>query len=243
LAQKTIYPVKDSKSYISPYSQRDHSWNDAQHDQSNEVTWSKETNTTAPNSIDWVVNGQGPNSRLFPGDPNAAPPTPVAALSQFAYHDAQSRISPYDQREDAWTDNQADKTNEVKWNDHIEKVGADYHDSAFKATPEGTLAQKTIYPVKDSKSYISPYSQRDHSWNDAQHDQSNEVTWSKETNTTAPNSIDWVVNGQGPNSRLFPGDPNAAPPTPVAALSQFAYHDGQSRIAPYEHMDDAWSSN
>merc|ERR1712127_688798 len=71
--------------------------------------------------------------------------------------------------------------------------------------PQPSLLKKTIYPVRDSKSYISPYSQRDHSWNDAQHDQSDEVKWSGETNTTAPNSIDWVVNEEGVNgTRLYP---------------------------------------
>ena len=63
------------------------------------------------------------------------------------------------------------------------------------------MSQKGIYPVKDSKSYISPYSQRDHAWNEAEHDQSNEVTWSGETNTTAADHIDWVANDGG---RLAP---------------------------------------
>jgi hypothetical protein len=72
------------------------------------------------------------------------------------------------------------------------------------AAANATLAQKEIYPVKDSHSYISPYTQRDHSWNDAQHNQSNEVTWSKETNVTSADNLDWVVNEQGAHSRLYP---------------------------------------
>ena len=107
---KQIYPVRDSASYISPYSQRDHAWNDAAHNQSDEVKWSGETNTTAPNSLDWVENGQGIHSRLFPGDPTA-----VLAQKKFAYHDGQSRISDYDQRDDAWTSAQADKSHEAEW--------------------------------------------------------------------------------------------------------------------------------
>ena len=53
---KMIYPVKDSASYITPYTQRDHAWTDGQYNQSNEVTWSKETNVTAADHLDWVVN-------------------------------------------------------------------------------------------------------------------------------------------------------------------------------------------
>ena len=105
--KRQIYPVKDSKSYISPYSQRDHSWNDAQYNQSNEVTWSGETNTTAADHIDWVANDGG---RLAP-----AAASTLAQQKWIPFHDAQSTISAYDQRDDAWTDNQADKTNEAEW--------------------------------------------------------------------------------------------------------------------------------
>ena len=90
-------------------------------------------------------------------------------------------------------------------------MGADYLDSAQKANEEiktneaevASLVQRKrqIYPVRDSTSYISPYSQRDHAWNDAQYNQSNEVTWSGETNTTAADHIDWVANDGG---RLAP---------------------------------------
>ena len=68
---KMIYPVRDSSSYISPYEQRNHSWTDGQYNQSNEVTWSGETNTTAADHLDWVVNEQGTYSRLYPADPVA----------------------------------------------------------------------------------------------------------------------------------------------------------------------------
>jgi len=105
--------VSDSKSYISPYSQREHSWNDDQHDQSNEVTWSKETNTTAADHIDWVVNEQGDHSRLYPAD--AAPALAQKGKKWVPYHDAQSSISAYDQRDDAYTDEQADSSNESEW--------------------------------------------------------------------------------------------------------------------------------
>ena len=113
-------------------------------------------------------------------------------------------MKAYDQRDDAWTDNQADKTNEDEWIAHISSVGSDYLDSAQNPLElPAALVQrkKLIYPVRDSTSYISPYSQRDHAWNDAQYNQSNEVTWSGETNTTAADHIDWVANDGG---RLAP---------------------------------------
>jgi len=119
--KKLIYPVKDSRSYISPYSQRDHSWNDAQYNQSNEVTWSGETNTTAADHIDWVANDGG---RLAPAAPT------LAQQKWIPFHDKQSKIAEYDQRDDAWTDTQESHTNSDGWNKHIETVGADYLDSA-----------------------------------------------------------------------------------------------------------------
>jgi len=50
----------------------------------------------------------------------------------------QSRIVPYEQRDDAWTDNQYDKSHEDEWKAHIEAVGADYLDSVLK-TPESLV--------------------------------------------------------------------------------------------------------
>lgn len=93
MSQKGIYPVKDSKSYISPYSQRDHAWTDKQHDQSDEVKWSGETNTTAADHLDWVANEAGPHSRLVP---QAAATLAQKKASYIPYHDAQSTISTYD---------------------------------------------------------------------------------------------------------------------------------------------------
>ena len=40
-----FYKVEDSHSYISPYDQRDHSWNDAQYNQSDEVKFLDKTST------------------------------------------------------------------------------------------------------------------------------------------------------------------------------------------------------
>jgi len=117
-------------------------------------------------------------------------------------------------------------SNEADWEAHIAAVGADYLDSA-KTAPEtitpssgataetSALVQKSkahkkrIYPVSDSSSYISPYVQRNHSWNDWQFDQSDEVTWSAHTNATAGDHIDHVTNEMSLDSRLNYGDPDA----------------------------------
>ena len=173
-----IYPVKDSHSYITPYYQRDHAWTDAQHDQSDEVKWSKETNTTAADHLDWVVNEQGPHSRLYPAASNS------------------------------------------------------------------TLAQmeKAIYPVKDSHSYITPYYQRDHAWTDAQHDQSDEVKWSKETNTTAADHLDWVVNEQGPHSRLYPAAANSTGSLVQLENKWTKYSPVQSRLGRWVVNESAWTA-
>ena len=252
LAQKSkeTYPAKDSHSYITPYNQRDHAWNEPQHDVSDEVKWSKETNTTAADHLDWVVHE--PSTRLYPG--NAT--TLVQEQNKWVqFKPVQSKIAAYDQRNDAWSDAQADATNEDEWKAHIKAVGTDYLTAAEEAKEEiktnkdplAALVQKSrmIYPVKDSHSYISPYTQRDHAWNDAQHDVSDEVKWSKETNTTAADHIHWLVNEQGPHSRLYPGTPTlAAPAAGAAALSQkeiYPVKDSHSYITPYTQRDHAWN--
>lgn len=50
--QKQIYPVKDSHSYIEPYSQRDHSFSDNQYDTSDEVQWVANTKTLHADYVD-----------------------------------------------------------------------------------------------------------------------------------------------------------------------------------------------
>jgi hypothetical protein len=171
---KEIYPVKDSHSYINPYNQSEHAWTTGQHDASNEVAWSKETNITAAGYTD-AVNNTGP-SRLVPN-----------------------------------------------------------------VSTNATLVQKAkeIYPVKDSHSYITPYYQRDHAWTAGQHDVSDEVKWSKETNITAADHIDWVVNE--PGTRL-----NTAAPANTSSLSQQDVKqkyriETHSIILPYVVRDSAWN--
>jgi len=46
------YQVADSHSYISPYDQRDHSWNDAEYNQSDEVKYFDNTKTLAADYLE-----------------------------------------------------------------------------------------------------------------------------------------------------------------------------------------------
>lgn len=50
----------------------------------------------------------------------------------------------------------------------------------------GSLAQAKTYPSEDSHSYISPYSQRDHSFSFKQFDHENEDQWETETSNRVP---------------------------------------------------------
>ena len=50
---ETIYSVPDAHSYIKQYDTREFAWNDAQHDQSDEVKWLANTNTL---SSDYMEN-------------------------------------------------------------------------------------------------------------------------------------------------------------------------------------------
>ena len=74
--------MADSSSYISPYVQRNHSWNDWQYDQSDEVTWSAHTNATAGDHIDHVVNEKSLDSRLNYGEPEDDTTGDTSSLAQ-----------------------------------------------------------------------------------------------------------------------------------------------------------------
>jgi hypothetical protein len=84
-----------------------------------------------------------------------------------------------------WSDKQANVSHEVAYQGDTapDYLVEPYTDAELKGPGSLVQRSKLIYPVKDSHSYISPYSQRDHSWNDAQHDVSDEVKWVDNTKT------------------------------------------------------------
>lgn len=108
------------------------------------------------------------------------------------------------------------------------------------AATVASLAQKAelTYPAKDSHSYISPYNQSEHAWTADQHDRSNEVAWSKETNVTAAGNLD-AVNNTGP-SRLVPA--LAVADSLAQQKQQEKYRvETHSIIIPYVVRDNAWN--
>ena len=154
LAQKEIYPVADSHSYITPYTQRDHAWTDGQYNVSDEVKWSKETNATAADHLDWVVNGQGPYSRLFPG-------TPVALNQQEQKEkyrvETHSIIIPYVVRDQAWNYDHHDNSNFTAYKEDAPvgyKEGQEWIDPVV--IPDGsTVANLTACTVAEEAEYAA----------------------------------------------------------------------------------------
>jgi len=89
--------------------------------------------------------------------------------------ESSSYISPYVQRDHSWNVPEFDHSNEKKWDEETKNP------THYQVTP--SLAQKEHkYDHKwESSSYISPYVQRDHSWNVPEFDHSNEKKWDEET--------------------------------------------------------------
>lgn len=178
-AQKRTYPEWDSQSYISPYSQRDNAWtvnvdpsdipstanNVGQYDFANETHWVGES----------AVDGYKIPITADDADQFFA----QKEARTYPEWDSQSYISPYSQRDHAWTVNvddsdipstanavgQYDFSNETHWvgesavDGYKIPITADDADQFFFAQK-----QHRTYPEWDSQSYISPYSQRDNAW-------------------------------------------------------------------------------
>ena len=67
----------------------------------------------------------------------------------------------------------------------------EYEDPALKGYQWDQSSIPKIYKVADSASYLKPYDQRDHSWNDAEYNQSDEVKFLDNTKTL---SADYLEN-------------------------------------------------
>ena len=66
------------------------------------------------------------------------------------------------------------------WNN---KPWKEYLDPALKGYQWDQSSIPKIYKIADSASYLKPYDQRDHSWNDAEYNQSDEVKFLDNTKT------------------------------------------------------------
>ena len=122
----------------------------------------------------------------------------------------QSRIAPYDQRDDAWTDNQYDKSHEDEWKAHIEAVGADYLDSALHPIelPESLVQDSQSHPNNLQKSQnladmkqryrvethstILPYVVRDNAWNFDHNDATNFTSYKEDIPKGYEKDIDFT---------------------------------------------------
>ena len=87
----------------------------------------------------------------------------------------QKNIEEHPYRTNAWNQDQYHASNEKEW--HAETLKP----SGYQVQPALYQKAKQIYPAKDQKSWIEPYSQRDHAWNMDQHDSSHEHEWHAET--------------------------------------------------------------
>ena len=127
--------MKDSHSYINPYNQSEHAWTDAQHNQSNEVAWSKETNITAAGYTDHV-NNTGP-SRLVPNASNTTTLTQQGSNNKYRI-ETHSIIIPYVVRDNAWNFDHHDNSNFTAYKDD---APAGYNDQDYTdpvTIPDGT---------------------------------------------------------------------------------------------------------
>ena len=139
-----IYPIKDQKSWIEPYNQRDHAWNTEQHDQSHHKTWDHETKNPS-------------GYQVLPGSLHQMQRQHMI----YPIKDQKSWIVPYNQRDHAWNTEQHDQSHDKTW-DHETK-----NPSGYQVLP-GSLME-TRYPV-ETHSKIIPYKQREHAWTMDHHD-------------------------------------------------------------------------
>lgn len=113
------YDHKDEQnSIISPWVQRDNSWNNAEFDHSDEVQW--HTQTTKQNEDTFTKSAYGPNVYPADGKPSYTFNNQGFSLAENAnkydHLDEQtSTIAPYSQRDHSWSKPEFDQSDEVRW--------------------------------------------------------------------------------------------------------------------------------
>ena len=117
----------------------------------------------------------------------------------YPVKDSHSSLGTYNHKDHAWSNDQHDNSDEVKWVDITKTLHPntlehmDLIDGRTGTPSTPALYQRRrhspflnfsqIYKVKDSNSYISPYEQREHSWSDKQYDVADEEAWLGTTKT------------------------------------------------------------
>merc|ERR1711990_314166 len=96
------------------------------------------------------------------------------------------------------------------WNN---KPWKEYLDSTISGYKWDQSSIPKIYQVADSHSYIKPYDQRDHSWNDAEYNQSDEVKFLDNTKTL---DADYLEN--------------------LAPAAEYHLREGRTGVAPEDEV-------
>jgi len=153
-------------------------WTDKQLHQSSEKTFDEETKNPSGYEAKLTPDYHQKKAKTFSAIQISEPPATIwRAIENAPKYN--TSLYPQDYRDHAWTEDQAQHTNETSWVEETRKPSG-YLD---KSTKPSSLAEKAkeTYPAADSKSWIEPYNQREHAWNETQYDQSNNKTWQKET--------------------------------------------------------------
>ena len=190
-AQVGTYPSKDSHSEVTPYVQREHSWNEDEFDMSSEKKWDHETKNPT-------------GYQVQPG---------FAQVRTYPSKDSHSEVTPYVQRDHSWNEDEFDMSSEKKW-DHETK-----NPTGYQVQPG--FAQIGTYPSKDSHSEVTPYVQREHSWNEDEFDMSSEKKW--DTETKGPTGYQVLPGFAQKNSTTYPSK------------------DSHSTIEPYVQREHSWN--
>ena len=182
---------------MTPYVQRDHSWNEDEFDMSSEKKW--DTETKKPTK-DTHYEPSFAQKRTYPSK------------------DSHSEVTPYVQRDHSWNEDEFDMSSEKKWDTETKKPTKDTH-------YEPSFAQKGTYPSKDSHSEVTPYVQRDHSWNEDEFDMSSEKKWDTETKKPTKDTH---------------YEPSFVQKDTV--IRTYPSKDSHSEILPYKHREEhAWT--
>ena len=190
-AQVGTYPSKDSHSEVTPYVQREHSWNEDEFDMSSEKKWDHETKNPT-------------GYQVQPG---------FAQVRTYPSKDSHSEVTPYVQRDHSWNEDEFDMSSEKKW-DHETK-----NPTGYQVQPG--FAQIGTYPSKDSHSEVTPYVQREHSWNEDEFDMSSEKKW--DTETKGPTGYQVLPGFAQKNSTTYPSK------------------DSHSTVEPYVQREHSWN--
>lgn len=154
-------------------------WTEKQLAHSNETSFDEETNSPSGYEAKLTPDYHQKRAKTYAAVQIEDPPATIWRAIEDA--PAKPNVTGYtqDYRGHAWTEDQHDASNETAF---IEETRNPSGYLKNFTTPKSFVQKaKETYPAADSKSWIEPYNQRDHAWNESQYDQSNNKTWHEET--------------------------------------------------------------